>query len=202
MGYLQRSKDWSEIVKNIIETLAFIVAAYWTYHIFGQKEAPSLEPVLGVDSSLELEKTMDPGIYQLFLDVAAENKGISSVDVAKIRVRAWQFENEIAEGEDINYLDIEDIETDGKRFFEATYHTTESPRDHKVYLPLIRHYPPKTIFNHTFQWRVNSKSINGWICFKVDLFENLGDEYPSWEAYSWDYLKPTQNGDSVEQKNK
>ncbi len=45
-------KAWTEITKNLVEIIAFIVAAGWAVWRFDVLEKPSIEPRAALDSSI------------------------------------------------------------------------------------------------------------------------------------------------------
>ncbi|HEX5603357.1 MAG TPA: hypothetical protein VFX63_12440 [Pyrinomonadaceae bacterium] len=131
----QSTKDWSEVIKNFAQIVAIVIAGFWTYHLFMQKDAPGLEVRGAAYSDLTWSRLRDSDSYLVDYHPSISNEGNSSFDISKINVKAWQFDPE-TQPERLNYVDPETIRSE-KPFFEKTYQLSETSSS-----VFASHYPP------------------------------------------------------------
>lgn len=173
-------KDWSEALKNCVEIIAIIIAAWWTYHLFIQKDAPGLEARGSATGQISWyqPKSGLPGEVEVEIGVALENKGTTSFDISRIHVRAWEFDIGPHEGGFI-YFDPEKIQQNAP-FFDHTYSLNAASA-----LPFPAHYPPGYSFNNSFTWLMKP-DCKKWIYFAAEFYERGKEDAPTWATYSWD----------------
>jgi len=178
---VQKAKDITEIVKNIAQILARVIAGVWTYYLFGQKEAPSLEPLADVNSSLSWQNTKNDDACRAIFKIIFQNTGNSSFDISKIHLRGWLCDKMQDTTKEVTFLDIDEVQNSGKKIFDKTYESNGA----RGLLPFIIHYPPNSAFNHSFDWEVKNIG-NKWICFEIEFFKDGENIQPKWVASSWD----------------
>ena len=183
---MQKAKDITEIIKNLAQVIAILIAGIWTYYLFGQKEAPGLEPRADAVSSLLWQLTEDENFCRAVFNVKFVNNGNSSYDISKVHIRGWHFGSIKDSVSDLSYFDIAEIQKTGEKIFDKVYENTESKIKGNVLLPFINHYSPGSSYNHSFEWEVKNIQ-NKWICFKIDFYKDKEDK-PEWTAASWDLI--------------
>lgn len=89
MNRLQTVKDALEIIKNVAEVVALIVAGMWAYSKFVETERPSLEIRGQIESSLKWFPVSDPRHCLAQFGVTMTNIGKVSFDIDAVRLRVW-----------------------------------------------------------------------------------------------------------------
>lgn len=184
---MQKAKDITEILKNAAQILAIVIAGIWTYYLFGQKEAPSLEPRADVYSSLSWQNKGEDSTCRAVFNVVFHNTCNTSFDVSKILLRGWLFDKLTENKNGIAFLDIDSIQNSGDNFFNKTYPAINNSKSSSNINPFIIHYPPDASYNHSFEWEIKNMK-DKWICFKIEFYINGENDRPKWMAASWDQV--------------
>lgn len=156
---LEQFKGWSEVLKNIAQICAIIVAGWWTYHKFIKTEAPSLELRADVMSNVNWVPSSNPEYCQANFRIQVENSGKSSFDLGSIHVRAWKFDVPANENAAATSFDNDQIKK-GPTFFDRTFRTAPTG-----------HYAPGVKGDGGFNIAV-SRSTNSLVLFSADLLSD------------------------------
>ncbi len=171
----QSFKDWCEILKNVFQIVAIMIAGYWTWHLFRERDAPSLE-VRGSASSVIHWYPIKPGDQvQLAFDVDLQNSGVKSFDIAKIVVKTWEFDVGTADG--LNFLDVRKIKS--QRAVEQEYDLTD-----KGDRSFPSHYPPGASLTNTFEW-TGKPNCQKWILLQAEFYTKKDSTKPDWSTSAW-----------------
>jgi hypothetical protein len=173
----ESTKDWSEVIKNFAQIIAIIIAGFWTYHLFKQKDAPGLEIRGAASTNLSWSKLRDTDNYLVDFYATIKNEGTSSFDVSKIHVQAWEFASD-TQKERLNYIDPEIIRS-GQPFFEKTYQLNETSSS-----VFPSHYPPGAEHGNSFGWTLKP-DCKKWMLFATDFYLKGEDNAPRWMTYVW-----------------
>lgn len=169
------------------QVAALIIAAIWTWYLFGQKEAPSLAPRGELGCSISWEDNSMLKNCRAFFNVNFKNTGNSTIEIEKVNLTAWQFDKLTDTSRDISFLNIEEIKKFGNKIFEKTFTGTEDDKDVNKMIPFIGNYPPGSAYNTSYPFDVRNNNEK-YICFVIELFNNDRSYTPSWVSYSWDGL--------------
>jgi hypothetical protein len=170
-------KDWSETIKNYCQVLAVLIAGWWTYHLFVQKEAPALEARGNATSELNWFPTAGADDWEVDFGVTLENKGTTSFNISKIRIRAWEFDYGSAK-DHIAFFDPDQIQSKPPSF-EKTY-----PLQKGSVLPFPSHYPPGAANANSFVWLLKNPDCTKRIYFLAEFYKE-GQQSPNWSTYQW-----------------
>jgi hypothetical protein len=170
-------KDWSETIKNYCQIAAILIAGWWTYHLFGEKDAPGLERRGNTFSDLKWFETAGSEDSEVDFFVTLENKGTTSFDVAKVRVRAWEFDYGNAK-EHLEFVDLDKVRAK-PTFFDKEYPLTKE----SVY-PFPSHFAPGAVAVNSFVWLLKDPDCKKRVCFLAE-FLKPGDKSPTWWTYQW-----------------
>jgi len=175
----QSAKDWSEPVKNYVQVAAIIVAGWWTYNLFVQKDAPGLEARGNATSRTYWNAASDSpdSDWELEFNVLLENKGTTSFDISKVHVRGWEFDPPNREG-DLTFFDPEAVQR-GPTFFDHVYDIKPGQ-----VLPFPSHYPPGASYENAFVWLVKP-DCNKRVYFEAEFYKMGKSDAPNWSTYSW-----------------
>src|SRR5689334_11760214 len=143
---LSKSKEWSEIIKNYVQALAFVIAGIWTYNTFLKKEAPGLESVVTLHGKLSKYSTANDQINKFAYDVNLKNEGVSAIDISKVKISVWKFTFNVKNITQPTYINIEQIQKTGTLLFEKIYPNAEDKISTDIIFPLIQHYPPNASY--------------------------------------------------------
>jgi hypothetical protein len=176
---LEKTRHWSELVKNYFHVIAIIVGAWWTYILFIQKDAPLLEARGNATSEILWFLTTSPNENErevVFLVILA-NTGSSSFDISKIRVRGWEFDFG-NHADRLAFFDPEEMQ-EQEPFFKKTYDLTSGSG-----LPFPSHYPPGASMKNSFVWLIKP-DCKKRIYFAAEFFKKGDDDAPNWFTHSW-----------------
>jgi hypothetical protein len=145
-----------ETLKNIAETVAFLVAAAWGIFTFGVKDSPSLQQSLSSDQSLEIDSVATDRC-SFNLKVQIKNAGKSSFQIDSVQINYW-------------LLPSEEITNDSFFDFDA-YMKKQLPRSTRMLrtIGLVHNYPPESEDYETFFY-VLPRSYDMAVIFNVTLF--------------------------------
>lgn len=181
----ESTKIWSETLKNVVQVIAIIVAGYWTYHTFIQKESPALEPRASPSSSLDwnsVGRATDECEAVFRVDI--ENNGTASFDISKVQVRGWMFDRIKQTDKAATYLELTEVQGKEQPFFDKTYSYSATAKDANVSFPFVGHYPPGGKFGHSFVWIVSRVPIK-WVFFRADFYTKRDESQPKWYTGQW-----------------
>ncbi len=174
----QSAKDWSDSLKNYCQIAAIIVAGWWTYTSFIQKDAPGLEARGNATSDIYWTRIgTSSNDWELEFSVLLENKGTTSFDISKVRLRAWEFDFQTAK-DHITFFDPERMQA-GPTFFDKTYEIKAGQ-----VLPFPAHYPPGASNRNAFVWLIKPDCTKR-IYFEAEFYKTGKDEAPNWSTYWW-----------------
>lgn len=173
----ESAKNWSEVLKNYAQIFAIMVAGWWTYHLFMQKDAPGLEARGNVTSDLNWYQTAGTDDWEVDFGILLENKGTTSFNISKIRIRGWEFDFG-STADHIQFFDPVKIQSQ-RPFFEETY-----PLRAGAVLPFPSHYPPGATNANSFVWLLKP-DCKKRIYFLAEFYEEGKGEAPNWSTYSW-----------------
>jgi hypothetical protein len=187
-------KTKTEIVKNIVETIAFVLAGGWALYTFVLKDRPILEHRTKVESDIVWNGAVNPDTCEGEFKVNFENMGTTAFDISRVRVRGWEFAAvPLDDIELAKYMDVNTIARETP-FFERTYEVKEGD-DSTNWTPFLGHYPPGTVWKQSFQFAMK-RIPNKWALFMVEFYEKGKEDKAIDATYSWDALCRT----DVEQK--
>ena len=149
-------RDWvwknTDNLTKWLQIAALIVAGYWAYTRYFVGEAPSLEPLVGVEDDLRAEPNPPPQTCIVTYEVTVTNKGLVSVDVNEVKIQAWPFDLE-KPGPGLNtYVDLDKVEL-GKPVIEKSFDSGY----------LNGRYPPKDARRHTFSWVLGAPTSRSYL---------------------------------------
>ena len=178
---LESKKGWSEVIKNYAQIVAVIIAGFWTYHVFTQKESPNLQHRASASSEINWIRENGPSEFTVLFNVTLENTGVTAFNISKIQVRGWEFSLDSKDG-NLTYYDYEKIMA-ATPFFDRTYNTQTTKL-----LPFPQHYPPGVAFTNSFGWllRIRDEDCKKFVLFSADFYKEGDESGPAWTAYSWD----------------
>ncbi|MEI6946715.1 hypothetical protein V9K67_05890 [Paraflavisolibacter sp. H34] len=185
---LDKSKEWSEIVKNYVQVLAVIIAGVWAYNLFLKKEAPGLESVVNLNTVLNKYPTINKDANNFTFYVEFKNNGISAVDISKVKIAVWKFKLDLKNVSKPTYINIEEIEKSGTSIFEKEYPNKDSRKNVDILYPFVQHYSPGSSYSHNYQWIIPKGEDDESVCFKIQVYKNFNDKKPTWQSYSWSTL--------------
>jgi len=180
---LENFRKWSEVLKNYCQIAAVLVAGWWTFHLFGKKEAPGLEARGSASSQIKWQPISGSDDKEADLEVILQNTGATSFNVSKIRVRGWEFDMARRE-EKITFFDVDKIKTQPP-FFDKTYEL-----DPNSSIPFPSHYPPGASSYNAFTW-VLKPDCTKRLYFVAEVYQ-AGKKAPNWSAASWEQECPQQ----------
>lgn len=176
-------KEVSEVAKNLVQIIAILVAAIWTYLVFVRTEGPLLEARASAHSDLVWypSSAYDACIAQLY--VTFENIGKAAFRIDRVQLRAWSFDRRLRRDEALHYVDLTEIQKVEPLF----------SKDYGVG-PFAKRYPPGESFRHTFEWVVRREEA-AELYFRIDFFEPDSSS-SSWHTGSWSpFCQSTTGGD-------
>src|SRR2546423_1579546 len=169
----EKTRHWSEVIKNYCQIGAIILGGWWTYRLFIKKEAPGLEARGTTISGIQWIRTSAKDeTRELVFSVTLENKGSSSFDISKIRVRGWEFEFGRATNH-LEFFDPEKMQSE-KTFFERTYNLTSNSGP-----PFPSPYPPGAILTNSFIW-LTKPECGKRIHVVAEFFLKGKEDVPNW----------------------
>jgi len=179
-------KDVSEIIKNYAQIAALVVAGIWAYYIFGQKEAPSLEPMADIKGNISWHDSADTNFCRGIYTVTLQNTGNSTFEITKVHMKAWMFKRISDPNKEVQFLSLEEIRKNGKMVFEKKYESNNDNNNSRQFPNFIDQYPPGFAFTESYDWVV--KIANGdWICFEIEFYKD-NENNPKWITSSWDQV--------------
>lgn len=171
-------RQWSEVLKNVVQVAAIIVGGYWTWYKFIRTEAPALETRADVSSEITWYPSPIPKSCYAHYSIHIQNVGQSSFTVDSVHIRAWQFELSLPQNSSAKFVDLHEIEK-GPTFFDQNYRSTI----------LLGIYSPGVKANDTVSWIVR-RVPNSLVLFKTEFYLNQKGEprsqKPVEETESWD----------------
>jgi hypothetical protein len=174
----ENGRPWSELIKNYVQIAAIVIGGIWTYRLFIQKDAPGLEARGTTDSYIQVLPTgANDGTREIVFSVRVENKGTSSFDISKIRVRGWEFEFGKASSH-LEYFDPKKWQSE-KPFFDETYELTAESGP-----PFPSHYPPGAILTNSFTW-LAKPDCGKRVFFQAEFFLKDRKDVPNWFTGTW-----------------
>lgn len=178
------TKAWAETVKNLAEILALFLAACWVVYTFILKEFPALEPRAAASSQLYWDRFDATGECEATFQVDIENNGSASFEIAKVQIRGWSFDRAKQPDDLATYLDLTEVQSKGKPFFDKIYSASTTARDANQSSPFLKHYSPGERFGHSFQWII-SRDPGKWVFFRVDFYLKEDGKQPEWYTSKW-----------------
>jgi len=178
---------WSEIAKNLVQVVAWVLAGAWTLWIFRQTQYPFLEARGTAESSARwIPLSSDKRNCQANFEVRAGNAGNVAFDVASVRVRVWRYSKPEV-GAELSFLDVADIQNAPPQF------------DHEINTStLVRHYAPGQAGMDTFVWLIPQQA-NTRTLFRAD-FRTKHDSELLPSTYYWDETCGVPDTEGVPQK--
>src|SRR2546430_3410371 len=148
----EKTRHWSDVVRDYFPIAAILLGGLWTYIIFIQKDFPLLEARGNATSDIFWFRTTSPNEddREVVFNVVLENRGSSSFDISKIRVRGWEFDFGTDAGH-LAYFDPIKMQ-EKKTFHDETYNLTSGSG-----LPFPSHYPPGASMTNSFVWLIKPK---------------------------------------------
>lgn len=178
-----RYKEKVEVLKNIVEVIAIIFAAVWTFYIFGLKDKPGLEFRANIASELIWNEVSGTEICEAEFKVIFQNIGVTTFNISKVYVYGWEFPEIMLEStEFFKYLDVNIIRREVPTFFDKTY-DNRSIQEDISWVPFIGDYSPGATWQHSFQF-VIKRLPKTWVLFMLRVFDNndiLKDQTYQWE---------------------
>jgi hypothetical protein len=181
-------KEQSEIIKNYVSILAILTAAIWTLYVFYQKDWSTLEPRLDGSGQIEWKGGRVSDTCRAVFRVSLENQGIRSLEVKKVRIRAWEFSEPTANSvlsKKVYSIDFGKELVSQNLVSDISYKKGKDiPLDDTIPAPLVAHYAPGVKYNHSFEWEV--KRDPGKVFFvRVDLYKKTDQSQTPWYMISW-----------------
>jgi hypothetical protein len=173
----EKKRQWSEVIKNYCQIGAILLGGWWTYSLFVKKDAPLLEARGNCISELKWFPTASPENLEVVFAVVLENKGSTSFDISKIRVRGWEFDFG-SSTERLTFFDPAKMQ-EKDRFLNETYELTPSSS-----LPFPSHYPPGATMTNSFVWLIKPVCSKR-LYFVAEFFKKGTEDTPTWFTYSW-----------------
>lgn len=183
---MQNMKDVSEIIKNYAQVAALVIAGIWAYYIFGQKEAPSLEPMADIKSDISWHDSADTSFCRGIFKVTMQNTGNSTFEITKVHMKAWMFKRISDPNKEIQFLNFEEIRKNGKLVFEKKQEKFSDNIKTQQIPNFIDHYPPGFAFTESYDWEVKN-TTGDWICFEIEFYKD-NENNPRWISSSWDQV--------------
>jgi hypothetical protein len=181
----ERTRQWSEVIKNYLQIAAIVVGAWWTYNLFVKKDAPGLEARGNVISDLTWSPPASPDYSEVVFAVLLENKGTTSFDISKIRLRAWEF--------DFGNPTKRFVFFDSAKMLTETFFDEEYKLTPQSSLPFPSHYPPGAAMNNSFAWLIKKPDCSKRLYFVAEFFQKGTEDTPTWFTYSWGRACPPDN---------
>jgi hypothetical protein len=173
---LDNFRNWSDVLKNLFQVAAVLVAGWWTYHLFVKKEAPGLEARGSASSKIEWQSISGSSDKEVDFQLLLQNTGTTSFNVSKIWVRGWEFDMS-SRPERIRFLDVDQIKTQPP-FFDKAYELNQGAS-----IPFPSHYPPGASNYNSFTW-VLKPDCTKRLYLVAEVYK-AGKESPNWSAASW-----------------
>ena len=147
----EKIKTISEIIKNVVEVLALIVAGLWAYAQFQETESPSLELRSFSESRLSWFGVANPKYCGGQFGVSIRNIGKKSFEIKSAILRVWLVDQHSFDQE-ISYINPKDFRTE-KPFFEKQFSDVDE-------LALLTHFPPggEAAFDFTFNFSPDKRN--------------------------------------------
>ncbi|TSA48414.1 MAG: hypothetical protein D4R50_01190 [Actinomycetales bacterium] len=172
----EKTKTLSEIIKNVAQVLALIVAGLWAYTQFQETEGSSLEMRGSIESKLSWFAVADPNYCGGELRVKIKNIGRKSFDLKSATMRVWLVDSPSFD-QTIAYIDPNDFRT-GKPIFEKQFSGAKE-------LPLLTRFPPdvESAYDFTFNFKIDKRDKN----IALFSFDGNGSELEL-HTNMWDYF--------------
>jgi hypothetical protein len=155
---------WVDTINKLVQIVAVLVAAIWTWSVFSRTNAPGLEPKLNVRSELSWSDTDDKDVCTAAFHMGAKNDGQRAIEIETISVAAQIV--------DLNTLPKppesgEPLPIDLK-FIREHGHELDVGDAEPLPTDLVDHYAPgvQDDSEATFRFR---RSPNRLILFRADL---------------------------------
>jgi len=163
----------SEIVKNYVQVLAWVLAAFWTLWVFRQTQSPFLETRGSTQSLVRwVPRPTNPEQCQANFEVTVGNVGNIPFDVVSVRIRRWAYKK-TSFPKPPTFVDVQQIQQ-GQADFDREFRSGT----------LIRHYPPNQAASDTYAWLLN-RSPDSILIFRADFHTKRGGDLLS-PTYYWD----------------
>jgi hypothetical protein len=179
---LETTRRWSDVLKNYCQIVAIFVGAWWTYNLFVKKDAPGLEARGTVISDLKWFPTAIPETAEVVFAVVLENKGTTSFDISKIRIRGWEF--------DFGNPAERIVFFDPAEMLHKTFHDRAYKLTPKSSLPFPAHYPPGAVMTNSFAWLIKQPDCAKRLYFVAEFFKTDSEDTPTWFTYAWSQACP------------
>lgn len=181
---MQKAKDITEIVKNLAQVIAILIAGIWTYYTFGQKEAPDLEPRADVNGTLSWQNSGNNKSCNVIYNVVFKNNGNSSYNITKALIKGWIFEKKSDSISYVKFLDVDEICNSDNEVFSRVFEKGNA--DSGKLIPFMIRFTPGSSYNYSFEWDIKNYN-DKWIMFRIEFFKD-GESDPSWMTSSWDRI--------------
>jgi hypothetical protein len=86
---LSRIKPWVELLRDVVQVLALLFAAWWAYDKFWKTEGAGLRERMKVEMSLDWTSAPEPTHCIGSFQVTLQNIGKSDIDFKSSRLRVW-----------------------------------------------------------------------------------------------------------------
>lgn len=172
---------WSntDAITKWLQVVALLFAAIWTYLIFKDSQAPSLEtgPAISNDLTFSNWRAQPaPGWCQINVAVTINNVGVKAFDVGGVRLRIWHQELKLAPG--MNFIDLHTIEGHTPLFDQSPITT------------LTDHFPPKKNIHQGFNWLYSGEAPTGWYIFGASVMDKKGKQLGSADSWTGQLCNP------------
>jgi|ERR1035437_8717211 hypothetical protein len=154
---LDRVKGWSEVLQNVVQICAILVAGWWTYHKFIQIDVSSFETRHHIASELSWHPSPNKNYCNAEFKVQVENEGKSPFDVLSVHIQAWKFNAPSNEDPVATFQDPDEIKK-GATFLDKEFTSSK----------LVGPYAPGVKADYSFDWAVQ-QSPNSMALFSADL---------------------------------
>lgn len=163
------------------QAIATIATAIFAVYVFFVKERPLfVEERVSGNSYLTWSKIEKQPFCSATLDVKFKNDGVKSVDVTKIRVRAWNLAELVEPVKSASFLDFDAKLRAQTPISDVTYDLGQAKKDGLgLSPPLIAHYSSGMSYSASFSWLL-PEAKNTRFYARVDLYRNLTDEISDW----------------------
>jgi hypothetical protein len=161
---LRSARNWlwanTDSITKWLQVTALLFAAGWTYLIFKDTEAPSLETPLAVETDLQ-GVVLNQTTCELVAKIDINNPGLRTIAVDHVQARIWLIKD-IPLKEGLNYVDLETVP--GSPIYN---HTPTSA--------LNTQYPPKTHLSVGLVYIYSGVQSAGWyFLLRAEAFNSKG----------------------------
>lgn len=165
MTGLEKSKVITEIIKNITQMIALIVAGLWAFSNFQDTEKPSLESRAHSDSVLEWYQSPESNRCLVSFGITVKNIGKKAIDFNNVSLRIWVVEQPPLD-KAITYLEPEEFQS-GKPNYEKSF------RIETDNLAFLGHFAPdieaKTDFTFSFEKQTSKIALFSFVANGQDV---------------------------------